>query len=310
MHLPEIRLLQAAVALADELNFKRAADRLHIVQPTLSKQIIELEHELGCRLFTRNNQGVVLTESGKFFVQQAREALFHCQKAVQLSQAAAQGAGAFLSVGKSPYTDPFLVAALKSLVLPLYPDLQLNFSSMLSVELEQNVSEGKLDLAIVTAPSENARLTRVEIAIAPFYVLISANNALATNEQLCLKDLDRHRWILFERFVNPLAYERIMKAAAEESVRPISIEHVMSAEEAAQALEDEDRVAFLTRAGAWRVARNGLTMRPLIDEKLMLITALVVRADNESRLLSEVIRAFKRKLPSNKSNQLNLRLAG
>lgn len=70
--------------------------------------------------------------------------------------------------------------------------------------------------------------------------------------------------------------------------------------------EEEGQVAFLTRAGAWRVARHGLTMRPLANKKLHIQTALVVRSGNDSRLLSELVRALKRKLDGPSPRQMTL----
>jgi DNA-binding transcriptional LysR family regulator len=93
MNLPEIRLMQAVVALAEELNYRRAAQKLNIVQSTLSKQIIELEHQLGYPLFIRSNQHVELTEAGRFFVQEARETLFHATRAVQNVTGCSAGSG-------------------------------------------------------------------------------------------------------------------------------------------------------------------------------------------------------------------------
>ena len=137
--------MQAAVALAEELNYRRAAQKLNIVQSTLSKQIIELVHQLGYPLFIRSNQHVELTEAERFFVQQARETLFHATRAVQMSRAVAQGAGSILHAGKSPYIDPYITTSLSSITLPLYPDLHIEFFSAHSAELEMKVMEGKLD---------------------------------------------------------------------------------------------------------------------------------------------------------------------
>ncbi len=91
MALPEIRLMQAAIALAEELIFSRAAERLHIGQSTLSKQIVELEAQLGFRLFERNHQNVDLTDAGRAFVEEAREAVFHAERAVISAKAVFNG---------------------------------------------------------------------------------------------------------------------------------------------------------------------------------------------------------------------------
>ena len=118
MHFPDFRLWQAAVILAEELNFSRAADRLHIVQPTLSKQILELEQQLGFRLFLRNSQSVRMTDAGDQFVREAREVIFHAERAMNLARSAALGAQSVIHIGKSPYVDPYLISTLSAVTLP------------------------------------------------------------------------------------------------------------------------------------------------------------------------------------------------
>jgi LysR family cyn operon transcriptional activator len=85
----EVRHLHAVIVLAEERNFTRAADRLHITQSTLSKQITEIEQQHRFHLFTRNNKkNVQLTEVGRIFAKEARSALVHIDRAVQLGRAA------------------------------------------------------------------------------------------------------------------------------------------------------------------------------------------------------------------------------
>ncbi len=135
MALPEIRLLQAAIVLAEELNFSRAAERLHLTQPALSKQIVELEGQLGFRLFERNHQIVELTDAGRAFVEEAREAVLHTERAVVAAKAVFNGADEVLNVGKSACEDPFLVSTLLSVRLPLFPGMRVKLWSNYSTEL-------------------------------------------------------------------------------------------------------------------------------------------------------------------------------
>ena len=102
----EIRHLLAVIALAEELNFRRAADRLHITQPALSKQITDLEAEHRFHLFTRDKRlGLELTDAGRIFVEEARFALLHGERAVHLARAAHEGSDTVLTIGHSPYTN-------------------------------------------------------------------------------------------------------------------------------------------------------------------------------------------------------------
>ncbi len=87
MSLPDIRLQIAALTLAEELNFTRAADRLKITQPALSKQIVELEKWLGFQVFQRGQRRAELTEAGKVFVQGCRDAHAILENAVRRAKA-------------------------------------------------------------------------------------------------------------------------------------------------------------------------------------------------------------------------------
>jgi DNA-binding transcriptional LysR family regulator len=128
MALPEIRLLETANLLAEELHFSRAAERLRVDQSTVSKRVEELESQLGFRLFQRNHQIVELTEAGRKFVDEARIALLHVERAIQSGRTAKEEAEAILNVGRSPYTDPFLIPSLLSVKVPLFPQLQIELS--------------------------------------------------------------------------------------------------------------------------------------------------------------------------------------
>lgn len=303
MVLPEIRLLQAAIALAEELNFSRAAARLRIDQSTLSKRIVELESLLGLRLFQRNHQVVELTEPGRHFVQEARDALLHVERAVMSATAASRGAEDVLNLGKSLYIDPYLVTVLLSIRLPLFPSLKIKQSSNYSHELAHQVATGKIDMALITAVPDMPRLNLLTVAEAPVYIALSKDNPLAYNEKLQLEDLRDCDWILPAPHVNPDFHEMIRAVALGKGIAARDVHPVMTAEETPELILANKGVAFLTRAGAWRIARDGITMRPLDEEKLRVITKLATRAENKSRLVGEFVRATGRKLAGGKPSQ-------
>jgi DNA-binding transcriptional LysR family regulator len=311
MVLPEIRLLQAAIVLAEELNFSRAAERLRIDQSTLSKRIMELESLVGLRLFDRNHQLVELTDPGRHFVQEARDALLHAERAVLNAAAASRGADEVLNLGKSVYVDPYLVTTLLSIQLPLFPGLKVKQWSNYSHDLAHQVAVGKLDMALVTAVPDTLQLSSLPIANVPVYIALSKDNPLSRNEELRLEDLRDIDWILPAPHVNPHFHETVRTVTSERGITAREMHHVMAAEEAPELILAHAGVAFLTRAGAWRIARDGITMRPLVEEKLTLVTKLVARAENRSRLVSEFVRAAGRKLAGTRpAQQERLPLSG
>src|SRR5215218_1078509 len=98
----ELRRLRYFVAVAEELSFNRAAQRLHMAQPPLSNQVKQLEAELGVRLFERTSRGVLLTEAGEFLLDEARRLLAQVEQTVGMVQRVGQGEIGHLTIGFVP----------------------------------------------------------------------------------------------------------------------------------------------------------------------------------------------------------------
>ena len=108
----DARLWRSFAALADELHYGRAADRLHITQPALSRQIRDLERALGVRLFDRTSRRVVLSQAGRAVLGQARRALTESDRAVRLARLAAQGDWGELAISVLPAVTLALLPAI------------------------------------------------------------------------------------------------------------------------------------------------------------------------------------------------------
>ena len=296
MMIPEIRLLQAVIALADELNFSRAAERLRISQSTLSRRIVEVEDLLGQRLFDRTHQFVDLTEPGRHFVREAKNALLHAERAMLHAAEISHGVTEILNLGQSAYVDPYLVHALLAIQLPLFPRLKFKHSSNYSHELSHLVALGKLDMALVTAVPHNPKVDLLLLADSPIYIALRRDSTLCKHAELRLQHLAEADWILPARHVNPNLHDMIMNASAESRVKVPEIHYVMTPEEAYILIQAHRGVAFMTRHCAWEIARDGVTMRPLADERIRLQTNLATSAENKSRLVAEFVRAAGRKL--------------
>jgi DNA-binding transcriptional LysR family regulator len=296
MALPEMRLLQAAIVLARDLNFSRAAERLHIGQSTLSKQIYELESQLGLRLFDRNHQTVSITDAGRAFVEHANEAVSHTERAVSAATAIFNGADEILNLGKSAYTDPFLVSTLLSIRLPLFPGMRIKQWSNYSNELARQVISGELDVAITTGVPETPKLSLLQLADNPFYVTMGTDDSLVQHREIHLEQVRDRNWILLSRHANSYLYDMVLFVGSSKNVRPKDIFHVMSPEEVSELMLEHQALALLPRAAAWRIARDGITMRPLSEPQLRLVTNLAVRVDTKSRLVKEFVRATSRKI--------------
>src|ERR1700680_4072594 len=235
----EIRHLLAVITLAEELNFRRAANRLHLTQPALSKQITDLEAEHRFRLFTRDKRRIVeLTDAGRVFIEEARSALLHAERAVHLAHAAYEGSDSILTIGYSPYADHDWISAMLAIRLPLYPRLGIRLKTQFAMESVHSVLVGEMNLALVTAPPQDAQITAVPFAPAPLYAVLPENHPAAHKERLVLQDLAKDEWILFAKRVHPLLYEAVMDAARRKSIIPKHAHDVMAPQQAVDLVSD------------------------------------------------------------------------
>jgi DNA-binding transcriptional LysR family regulator len=291
-----MRFMVAAIALAEELNFSRAAKKVGVSQPSLTRTIYELEAYVGGPLFERNRKTVRVNDAGRAFVEEARMAIFHEERAFQSARAVMHDAEVVLNVGRSPYTDPFFTTTLLSLRLPLFPKLRIELSQQFSYDLAHEVLSGGLDLAIVTEPPESRRLTTVKIAEAPFYIAMEEDDELAYEDSVTLDMLAGRPWVIFERRMHPPVYDAVMRLAQKRMIVPSKIHHIVVPEDAYPFIADDDAVAFVVKSGAIRIARDDITVRPLDESSLLLKTYLASRAEEKSKVVSELVRSFMRKL--------------
>src|ERR1700679_901378 len=138
----DTKLMESVIALAEELHYGRAARRLRISQPMLTKNIQDVETLVGGPLFLRDRKHVFLSDAGRAYVQQARISLLHGERAVQSARAVMEGMDETFHVGRTPYADPFLVSTLLSIQLPLFPLLKIDLVSKFSMSLIDDLLAG------------------------------------------------------------------------------------------------------------------------------------------------------------------------
>lgn len=292
----EVRHLHAVIILAEELNFTRAAHRLLISQPALSKHITEFEEQYRLHLFvSEKGRTVELTDAGRAFVEEARAALFHTERAIHLARAAQEERDSILIIGHSPYANHAWISAILAIRLPLYPKLKVRLATRFAMELVRSVLAGELNLALVTAPPEDARITAVPFARTPLYAALPENHAAAHKEHLALRDLADDEWILFAKQVHPIVYDAILETARRDAIVPKDAHDIFTAQQAIHLVSEHLGVAILTKPTALGFHADGVLVKPLSDKSLWFETCLIMRADDDSRAVNEFARSFLRK---------------
>ena len=192
----DTRQLEYLVAVAEELNFTRAADRLYAAQSTVSAGIRALERELGAGLFDRDPHGVRLTATGEAVLEEAREAL----RAIESMRDAARGDGELRGAVRVGIFTNLTTIDLPGIMGEFHQrhplvDLRLGPSPSGSTGLAEDVRTGRLDVAFVGLPDRVPGLLERELAVSPLVAVLAVDHPLAGRAEVSLAELADEQWI-------------------------------------------------------------------------------------------------------------------
>jgi len=153
------RQLQYAIMLSRDLNISQTAEKLGMSQPALSKQILNLENELGVKLFDRNHVPMTLTPAGAYFVKKAKSMLYEQEQLLKAMDRFRSGENGRLDIGVTPFRSVYLMPEIVKAVKEQYPGVQVVLHEANSATLRKQAAEGKYDFAIVNLPVDDSLLT-------------------------------------------------------------------------------------------------------------------------------------------------------
>ncbi len=194
----ESRLLRQFIVVAEELNFRRAAIRLHMSQPPLSVAIRNLETQIGTSLFDRSKHHVRLTQAGQIFYSDAVRLLQQAQQAVERARRTGQGLEGSLRLSFVPSAALDLLPLIFKKFQRGYPTVQLRLTADNTRRQLQALRNGETDLALVVGPVPDTRdLTLIDLKAQKFAVAVPAGHALARRERVQLRELAAESFIAF-----------------------------------------------------------------------------------------------------------------
>jgi LysR family transcriptional regulator, hydrogen peroxide-inducible genes activator len=187
---PNIRQLEYLVALADTLNFRRAAERTNTTQPTLSEQLKALEERLGAQLVERGRTRVMMTPIGQQVVEIARRILRDTNEIRQLAASGGKELSGILRLGLPPTIGPYLLPMVLPALHKSFPDLKLYIREDLPEVLPRALEEGSLDIVITVLPVPEAEFVSRSLFREPLFLVVGADHPLASKPEVQRSDLN------------------------------------------------------------------------------------------------------------------------
>jgi len=290
----ELRQLQYFLAVAEEMNFSRAAVRLQISQPPLSRQILQLEQEIGVELFRRTKRRVELTEAGRVFLAETREILAQVEQGVRLAQRASRGEIGRLVVGFEGSSTYDVIPISLKVYRERFPEVDLVVYAMTTEEQIQALLKNRIGIGFVVSPLNDKRLA-IEIILREALILaMPESHPLVARNEVSVRELAGEPFIMFQRNRGCGLYDQVIAVCQRAGFSPRVIQEA-----------DEMQVILgfvaaglgitLLSASVQQFQRPGVIYRTLQPSTPKVTLALAWRRDDPSAVLQafiEVVREF------------------
>jgi DNA-binding transcriptional LysR family regulator len=284
----ELRHLKYFVAVAEELHFGRAAKKLHIAQPPLSQQIMNLEHELGVKLFDRTRRSIQLTDAGKYFLNEARQVLSHVERAAETAGRISRGQAGRLTVGfVGSVIHTFLPEGLRT-YRERFPDVELVLQELNTAEQMKSLHAGRIDVGFLYVGAQDPALASKTLTQAPLLAVLPTKHALSGRKSLRIRELAQEPFIANTRSSEPVVRDAFISMCHSAGFSP-RITQEAGQVQTVLGLVASGLGACLLPDFIKNIRRPGVQYIPLSGSPPRVKLAVVWRNDNSSTLVKSFL---------------------
>jgi DNA-binding transcriptional LysR family regulator len=295
----EIHQISAFLAVAEELHFGRAALRLHVGQPPLSRTIRQLEKAFGTPLFDRNTRNVRLTAAGEALVQPARDILDSCRMAEIAVAAAGKGQTGRVRIGFAGASSHLLIGQWAKLVRKVNPGIEFVLNSTAYAnEALSKVMDGTLDVGMVRWTAPPPGIASRLVATEELLVALPVDHPLADRSSLDMTDLQTEAWVALPGEPGSSLRDALLRTADQAGYFPRIVQSAPDSFSLMALVSAEVGISLTLSTVAQSVNNPGVVFRPLSNSPEPLELRLAWRNDNESPALREVLRLSEEALPT------------
>jgi DNA-binding transcriptional LysR family regulator len=290
----ELRHLRYFVAVADELHFGRAAEKLHISQPPLSMQIRSLENELGVALLNRTRRHVSLTRAGQAFLQDARQILEKTDQAVLTARRAGRGEIGELAVGFISVADYNLLPLVLREFRRRYPMVSLSLKEATTDTQMEDLREGRIDVGFLLPPVTEPAIESVPVLREPLIAALPERHPLAARSgAIPLGKLANSPFIITPRHMAPGLYDDIVSFCHAAGFSPQVTQEAIQMQTVISLVSAEMGVALIPRS-LRNLKRTGVVYKSLKEKSPMSEIHLAWRSGDSLPALQLFLRLARR----------------
>jgi DNA-binding transcriptional LysR family regulator len=209
----ELRHLRYFLTLAEELSFVKAAEKLFISQPPLSRQIKELEEEMGVRLFLRNNKRVELTEAGRYFEREVRQLLQSLDRVTLKTQKISAHVSGEFRIAYISSTFSGHITELIKFLSEKYPYVNFRLYEVATAKQIEELEQGKLDLGIIRGPLKSPTIETL-LWFKDSFAIVYNKHRLHLQSEKDLEKLKNETFIFFNKDYAPYYYDALLQICA------------------------------------------------------------------------------------------------
>ena len=281
----ELSQLRCFVAVAEELHFGRAALRLNMTQPPLSRQIQILERVLDVTLLERSNRAVRLTPAGQRFLTDARHLLKLAESAAVLARRMANGKAGSINIGFTATSAYSYVPALVAACRRELPDIEISLKEMVSSDQLKRLDSGEIDIALLRPPIPRGNLGAFRVTAEPLIAALPSGHPLAQAPQLRLEDLAGEPFIMYEPYEARYFHDLLVELFSRASLVPNYVQHLAQIHSILAMVHSGVGVALVPEA-ALNLHFSGVVLRPVLMQWQRPAELFFVwRGDNDNPLL-------------------------
>ena len=283
----ELRQLRYFIAVAEELSFSKGAKRAGVSQPPLSRQIANLEAELGTRLLDRSKHGVRITDSGKVFYNEALKTLAALERAVRATQRAARGQSGSLALGFGGSAAYTFAPSLLRRYRELYPGVELSLHNLPMTSQLEALREQTIDIGFLMKPVQDTAFNSEAVLRDPLVVAVPSGHVLAKMSKVGLKALEPYPLVMFPRSGGLGFYSHVIAICKKADFVPTIAQETAPMESVIGLVAAGVGIAVVPSV-ARRLRIAGVEYRPFRERYAFMDFAIAWRKDN----LSPVVGAF------------------